>query len=87
MPAERKPVLSLGPFACGKGGTIEGAVWDNPIEVDGRKTTVSAVSFARNYRDGANWKKTQSMPLQDIPVLIYLLRKAEEFLRERKETE
>ena len=80
---KKRPALSLGPYPCGGGAMIEGAVWDNEIDTDDGKKTVYAVSFSKNYREGDEWKKTKNLRLQDIPVLIYLLQKAQAFLMDK----
>lgn len=81
--SNKAPVASFGPYSSGSGNSIELAIWSNEIVVDGdRKVNVFTVSFARNYRDDDGWKKVKTMRPADIPVLVYALNKAQEWIFE-----
>lgn len=81
----KTPMKTFGPYGSGQGSFIEVAVWENEVDVEGgRKATVHAISFSRNYREKEEWKKTKTLRLQDIPVLQFALGKAQEFLLETK---
>ena len=83
---KKTPVASFGPYSSGGGSTIELSIWENTIKVQNgeKEAKVYAVSFSRNYREGEEWKKTKNLRLQDISILQYCLRKAEEWMREKK---
>ncbi len=79
--SNKAPVASFGPYSSGQGNSIEIASWSNEIVVDGdRKVNMHSISFARNYRDDGEWKKTKTLRPQDIPVVDYALEKAQEWI-------
>ncbi len=81
--SNKAPVTSFGPYSSGNGNSIEVAVWINEIVVeDDRKVNVHAITFSRNYRDGDGWKKVKSLRPADLPVLVYALNKAQEWIFE-----
>lgn len=86
MAKEKKsPVATFGSYPCGGGSTVEAAVWANETEIEGRQVTTYAVSFDRNYREGDSWKKTKAMRTQDVPVLIFALGKAYDWILGQKD--
>lgn len=80
---KKKPVQTFGSFYS-SGSYIEVAVWQNEIEVNGKSVTVYAVSFSRSYKDNGKFKKSQSLRVQDIPVLQYALGKAYDWIMSQK---
>jgi hypothetical protein len=83
--SNKAPVISYGPYSSGQGNSIELAIWSNEIVVDGgRKVNMHTVTFARNYHDDDGWKKTKTLRPQDIPVLMYALTKAQEWIFEHQ---
>ena len=83
--SNKAPVFSVGPYSSGQGNSIELAVWSNEIVVDGdRKVNVHSISFARNYHDVDGWKKTKTMRPVDIPVLVYCLNRAQDWIFEHQ---
>ncbi|MDD3159649.1 MAG: hypothetical protein PHQ98_01640 [Candidatus ainarchaeum sp.] len=58
-------------------GLIEVAVWENTAQ-DGNK--FFSTTLDKNYKDGENWKKTNSLNEKDLPKAILALQKAYEFI-------
>lgn len=69
---KNKPVFKA------KFGTIDAAVWEQEGK-DGKFLTVSA---SRNYKDGEEWKKTNSLRVNDIPAMQTALQKCFEFAKQ-----
>lgn len=61
---------------------VELAVWENESK-EGNK--FYNVSMERNYKDGEEWKKTNSLRENDIPKAILALQKAYEFMTIKEE--
>ena len=57
-------------------GGIEVAVWENTSK-EGNKFFTTTME--RNYKDGEDWKKTNSLRVNDLPKVILALQKAFEF--------
>ena len=60
-----------------KVGGIEVAVWENTSKEGSKYFTTT---MERNYKDGEEWKKTNSLRANDIPKAILALQKAFEFV-------
>lgn len=65
------------PVFKAKVGTIDAAVW----EQDGKNGKFLTVSMHRNYKDGEEWKKTNSLRVNDIPSVNLALAKCFEFAK------
>lgn len=65
------------PVYKAKVGTIDAAVW----EQDGKNGKFLTVSMHRNYKDGEEWKKTNSLRVNDIPSVQLALAKCFEFAK------
>ena len=57
---------------------ISASVFEN-VSDDG-KTTFHKVSLQRTYRQGDEWKNTQSLSRDDLPIAAMLLQKAWEYI-------
>jgi hypothetical protein len=65
------------PKAQFRAGLVSCAVWENEVEVEGQKRTVLKATVDRRYTDKSGaWKSTHSFTLTDIPLVLYVLRKA-----------
>lgn len=67
-------------------GNIEGAVWRN----EGEKGDFFNVTFSRRYRDGEEWKSSQSFSERDLPTLSKLaldLHSVVQVLKEKEQGE
>ncbi len=58
-------------------GGVEVAVWENKSQ-EGNK--FYNTTMERNYKDGEEWKKTNSLRDNDLPKAILALQKAYEFV-------
>lgn len=58
-------------------GGIEVAVWENSSR-DGKKFFTTTLE--RNYKDGEEWKKTNSLRDNDLPKAILALQEAYHFV-------
>lgn len=56
---KRKPAKTI------RLGGVEASIWEN--ESDGRKT--HSVTFKRSYKDGEDWKQSDSYWTKDLPLL------------------
>ena len=63
-------------------GGIEIAVWENQSK-EGNKFFTTTME--RNYKDGEDWKKTNSLRVNDLPKAILALQKAFEFTSIKEE--
>ena len=57
-------------------GGIEVAVWENTSS-EGNKFFTTTME--RNYKDGEEWKKTNSLRTNDLPKVMLAFQKAYEF--------
>lgn len=60
-----------------KVGAVEIAVWENTSE---KGNKFYSTTMERNYKDGDEWKKTNSLREGDLPKAELGLRKAFEFI-------
>jgi hypothetical protein len=65
-------------------GGISSALWENQITVSGQTKTILKASVSRRYKDkdGA-WKSTQAFSRNEIPLALYCLQKAFEWMIEQ----
>jgi len=78
----QKPVQR---FAAGQ---VSAAIWKNDISVDGRQVTVLKATVQRRYKDkDGDWKSSNSMSRNEIPLAIYTLRKCFEYMIEGQKDE
>jgi len=69
------------PIAKFRAGAIACAVWENEITVNGKPEKVLKASVSRRYRDRSGaWKTSQSFSRAEIPLAVYALQKAFEFM-------
>jgi len=76
------------PVAKFNAGQVSAAIWENEITVNGRQVTVLKATVQRLYRDkdGA-WKSSGSLSRNEIPLAIYCLKKAFEYMIEGQKEE
>ena len=64
-----------------KAGAISAAVWRNTItKKDGTQADIRTVTFQRRYKDGEEWKTSNSLRSTDLPKAVVVLNKAYEYL-------
>ena len=67
-----------------RAGQVEGAIWENKVQVNGQATTILKASVNRRYKDrNGNWQSSQSFSRNEIPLALYVLQKAFEAMVER----
>ena len=67
-----------------RAGQVEGAIWENRVQVNGQAATILKASVNRRYKDrNGNWQSSQSFSKNEIPLAIYVLQKAFEGMLER----
>ena len=65
------------PLAKFRAGQVSCALWENEINVNGNTKTVLKASIQRRYKDSeGNWKSSQSLGRNEIPLAVYCLEKA-----------
>ncbi len=65
------------PLAKFRAGQVSCALWENEINVNGTPKTVLKASIQRRYKDSdGNWKSSQSLSRNEIPLAVYCLEKA-----------
>ena len=65
------------PLAKFRAGQVSCALWENEISVNGAPKTVLKASIQRRYKDSdGNWKSSQSLSRNEIPLAIYCLARA-----------
>ncbi|MCO6438587.1 MAG: hypothetical protein J5J06_15960 [Phycisphaerae bacterium] len=67
-----------------RAGQVEGALWENKVQMKGHSGTILKATVARRYTDSAgNWRSSQSFARNEIPLAIYVLQKAFEAMIEK----
>ena len=66
-----------GPVKKVKVGAVEVAVWENSSK-EGKKFFTTTME--RNYKTGEEWKKTNSLRMDDLPKAILALQEAYHFV-------
>jgi len=60
---------------------VSASIFANPAKTDdGRDMVFHKVRVQRSYRDGQEWKQTESLGRDDLPVATMLLQRAWEFI-------
>ena len=75
----RKPERKIGPFA----GGISVAIWCNSAETDDGPRQFRSISISpRRYQEQGTgkWKNAKSFQPSDIPILMFALQQAQEFI-------
>jgi hypothetical protein len=66
-----------------KAGTINAALWETEISVNGKKVTVLKVTVQRRYKDkDGQWKSSNSLSRNEIPLAIFCLQRSFEYMIE-----
>lgn len=62
-------------------GSVSCAVWPNQAMVNGKATTIVKATIERRYKDSTGeWKSTGSFSRNEIPLAMFVLAKAFEFM-------
>jgi hypothetical protein len=85
QPEKPRPIMSFGPYPSDRNTSIEASIWKNEIEGDGGTFAVFNVTLKRSYRDDkGDWQQNQNFRPHDLPVAIYALSKAHNYIMDQK---
>ena len=80
-----RPVRNFGPYPTDRNTSVEAAVWQNEIDVEGGTITTYNVTVKRSYRtEDGEWKPNQNYRPHDLPVLIHALSQSYAWIMEQK---
>lgn len=79
------PIFKVGPIPTGVNESIEVCVWARQTQHDNREVTLFYVTLQASYRDGEEWKRSASFKPHQIPVAMYALQKAFDYIVSRKD--
>jgi len=68
------------PIQTFKAGAVRAAIWENELEKDGKKFKNHSVQIDRTFKQGDEYKKTNSFYAQDLPKVALVAGKAFEYL-------
>lgn len=64
-----------------RAGAVDCALWENEIRVDGETKKMLKATVSRRYKDAdGSWRTSQSFSRNEIPLAIYCLQKAFEYM-------
>ena len=73
----------VGPVTKFRAGPISCAIWENDAVVNGNKMRLRKATVERRYKDASGeWKSSGSFGRNEIPLVMYCLRKAFEYMIE-----
>ena len=66
------------PIAKFKAGSVQAAIWQNEVPVNGKMVPILKASVQRRYKDknSGEWKSSASFSRNEIPLAIFCLKKA-----------
>lgn len=71
------------PVAKYRAGAVSSAVWENDINTNGKTVTVLKATVERRFKDATDtWKSSNSFSRNEIPLAIYCLQQAFEYIIE-----
>ena len=71
-----------------KAGAVSCALWHNEAKVDGRSVTILKATLDRRYRKGTgNWKSGGSFSRNEVPLAIWCLQRAFDYMLEKQPEE
>ena len=69
-----------------RAGSVSGALWANEISIKGQQRTIMKTSLDRRYQDkDGNWRSSQSFSRAEIPLAIYCLIRAFEWMIQKEQ--
>jgi len=74
------------PVAQFKAGTVAVAIWENQTDIDGKAVTALRTTIQRKYKGKRRdeWIFSNSFGRNDIPLAIFCLQKALEYIIDRQ---
>ena len=65
-------------FSC---GSISASIWANTKVVSAEKIKIYSVTINKAYKEGENWKYTNSFNIEDLPKVALVATEAYKYLR------
>jgi len=65
-------------FRC---GPVKAAIWSNSRIINDTLAEVHSIRIDRSYKDGDEWKHTNSFNVEDLPKVAFVADEAYKFLR------
>ena len=65
-------------FSC---GSISASIWANTKVVTGEKIKIYSVTINKAYKEGENWKYTNSFNIEDLPKVALVATEAYQYMR------
>ena len=76
-----------GPVTKFRAGQVSCAIWANEAVVNGNNMSLLKASVERRYKDASGeWKSSGSFGRNEIPLVMYCLQKAFEYIIEERST-
>ena len=67
-------------FSC---GSISASIWANSKVVTGEKVKIYSVTINKAYKEGEEWKYTNSFNIEDLPKVALVATEAYKYVRLR----
>ncbi len=68
-------------FSC---GSISASIWANSKVVTGEKVKIYSVTINKAFKDGEEWKYTNSFNIEDLPKVALVATEAYKYVRLRE---
>jgi len=68
-------------FSC---GSISASIWANSKVVTGEKVKIYSVTINKAYKEGEDWKYTNSFNIEDLPKVALVATEAYKYVRLRE---
>ena len=68
-------------FRC---GPVKAAIWSNSRIINDMLAEVHSIQIDRSYKDGEEWKHTNSFNVEDLPKVVLVATEAYKFIRLRE---
>ncbi len=65
-------------FSC---GSISASIWANTKVVNGEKVKFNSVTINKAYREGEEWKYTNSFNIEDLPKVALVATEAYKYIK------
>ena len=65
-------------FSC---GSISASIWANTKVVNGEKVKIYFVTINKAYKEGEEWKYTNSFNIEDLPKVALVANEAYKYIR------
>ena len=65
-------------FSC---GSISASIWANTKVVTGEKVKIYSVTINKAYKEGDEWKYTNSFNIEDLPKVALVANEAYKYIR------